>query len=91
MYLVKWVGYDIASNSWEPEDNILDPALLSKFQRTHSAAHQAAMATIAKRKQATAAASTSTNPQQSPAEIQQQDARSNRGGRQITLPVRFQD
>jgi hypothetical protein len=90
MYLVKWVGYQVASNSWEPEDNILDPALLANFQRTHSAAHQAAMATIAKRKQATAAASTNTNAQQSPAEMQQQDDRTNRGGRAIVPPSRFQ-
>ncbi len=90
MYLVKWVGYDILSNSWEPAENILDPALIANFQRTHSAAHQAAMSTIARRKEATAAASTNTYTQQSPAEVQQQDERTNRGGRTIVLPSRFQ-
>jgi uncharacterized membrane protein len=54
--------------------------LLLIFQRTHSAAHQAAIAAIAKAKQAKAAASAAAIDQQSPAEVQQHD-RSNRGGR----------
>jgi hypothetical protein len=61
MYLVKWAWYDASSNSWEPEKNILDPALLAAFQRTHSAAHQAAMAAIAKAKHAKTAASVATH------------------------------
>lgn len=89
-YMVKWVGYEAKFNTWEPEDNILDPALLANFQQNHSAAHQAAMATIAKRKQAKAVASTETHDLQSPAELQQQD-RSSRSGRQSVMPARFQD
>ena len=72
----------------QPGENILDPALLAAFQRTHSAAHQAAMAAIAKAKQAKAAASAATLDQQSPAEVQQHD-RSNRGGRVINTPARY--
>ena len=89
MYLVKWVGHPTASNSWEPEDNILDPALLANFQRNHSASHQAAIATIAKRKEAKALASSDTNVQQSPAELQQQADRSSRSGRVSNVPARF--
>jgi hypothetical protein len=89
MYLVKWVGYDTAFNSWEPEVNILDPALLTCFQQNHCAAHQAAMATIAKRKQANAVSSADVLDEQSPADMQQQD-RSNRSGRPSVLPARFQ-
>ncbi len=89
MYLVKWVGYDAASNSWEPEANILDPALLAAFQRTHSTAHQSAMAAIAKAEQAKAAASAAAIlDQQSPAEVQQ-NHRLNRGGRVINAPARY--
>jgi hypothetical protein len=89
MYLVKWVGYDTALNTWEPEVNILDPALLACFQQNHSSAHQAAMATIAKRKQPKEVSSSDLVEEQSPAEIQQQD-RSTRGGRASVLPFRFQ-
>ena len=31
-YLVKWAGYPKAAATWEPEVNILDPRLLSKFR-----------------------------------------------------------
>ncbi len=75
MYLVKWFGYDAASNSWEHEANIFDPALLAAFQRSHRAApYQSEMAAIAKAKQAKAVASAAaTLDQQSRAEVQQYD------------------
>ncbi len=96
MYLVKWVGFESCDNSWEPEDNILDPALVANFQATHPSAYQAATAAIAKRKQgkdAASAASMMPDPSidQSPAEIQQQSDRSNRLGRQVNPPSRFQE
>ena len=91
VYLVKWAGYDASSNSWEPETNILDPALLAAFHRSHGAEHQAAMAAVANAKQAKAAASTASHvsrDQQSRAEVQQLD-RSNRAGRVIVAPARY--
>jgi hypothetical protein len=94
MYLVKWVGFESCDNSWEPEENILDPALVANFQATQPSAYQAASATIAKRKQGKEAASTAAmvsdqRIDQSPAEIQQQSDRSNRFGRQLHTPARF--
>jgi hypothetical protein len=75
-------------------ENILDPALVANFQATQPSAYQAASATIAKRKQVKEAASTAamvSDPiiDQSPAEIQQQSDRSNRFGRQLNTPARF--
>ena len=32
-YLVKWESYGEAHNSWEPEDHILDPALLTEYNK----------------------------------------------------------
>jgi hypothetical protein len=94
MYLVKWVGFECCDNSWEPEENILDPVLVANFQATQPSAYQAASATIVKRKQGKEAASTAamvSHPsiEQSPAEIQQQADRSNRFGRQLNTPARF--
>jgi hypothetical protein len=96
MYLVKWVGFESCDNSWEPEDNILDPALVARFQVTYPSAYQAATAAIAKLKQGKADASAAAmmpdpSIDQSPAEIQQQSDRSNRLGRQINPPPRFSE
>lgn len=30
-YLIKWKGWSAKWNSWEPQDNILDPWLLQEF------------------------------------------------------------
>jgi hypothetical protein len=30
-FLVKWQGYDASHNSWEPQDNILDPTVLRSY------------------------------------------------------------
>ena len=90
VYLVKWAGYDASSNSWEPETNILDPALLAAFHRSHGAEHQTAMAAVANAKQAKAAASTASHvsrDQQSRAGVQQLDH--NRAGRVIVAPARY--
>jgi hypothetical protein len=74
MYLVKWVGgLECCIYAWEPEDNILDPALVANFLVTQSSAYHAAFTTIAKRKQAKEAASTAADPsiELSTAEIHQ--------------------
>ena len=34
-YLVKWDGFGIEHNSWEPWDNIHAPDLVSEFHRKH--------------------------------------------------------
>jgi hypothetical protein len=89
MYLVKWVGFESCDNSWEPEDNILDPILVANFQAAQPSAYQAACANIAKKKTAAMASDRHPSIEQSPADIQQQSDRSNRFGRQLNTPARF--
>jgi hypothetical protein len=47
---VKWTGYDVSNNTWEPEDHIMDPALINAFKLKFESAYHAAVAEIAKRK-----------------------------------------
>jgi hypothetical protein len=49
-YFVKWTGYDVGNNTWEPEDHIMDPTLIDAFKRNFPSAHRDAVAEIAKRK-----------------------------------------
>ena len=37
-YLVKWAGYGVEHNSWEPWDNLHAPDLVSEFHRKHPGA-----------------------------------------------------
>ena len=32
-YFVKWTGYDVGNNTWEPEDHIMDPALIEAYKQ----------------------------------------------------------
>jgi hypothetical protein len=50
-YFVKWTGYDVSNNTWEPEDHIMDPALINAFKLKFASAYRGAVAEIAKRKQ----------------------------------------
>jgi hypothetical protein len=49
-YFVKWTGYDVSNNTWEPEDHIMDPALITAFKVKYAAAYRDAIAEIDKRK-----------------------------------------
>src|SRR5277367_5734008 len=37
-YLVKWEGYGVKHNSWEPWDNVHAPELIAEFYRKHPGA-----------------------------------------------------
>jgi transposase InsO family protein len=37
-YLIKWKGYDVSHNSWEPRGNIASPDLLADFHRNNPGA-----------------------------------------------------
>src|SRR5271154_1290705 len=37
-YLVKWEGYGVEHNSWEPWDNVHAPELIAEFYRKHPGA-----------------------------------------------------
>lgn len=50
-YFVKWTGYDVSNNTWEPDDHIMDPALINAFKLKFQSAHLAAIAEIAKKRQ----------------------------------------
>ena len=49
-FLLKWSGYDISHNTWEPEEYIMDPALITAFKVKYAAAYRDAIAEIDKRK-----------------------------------------
>jgi hypothetical protein len=48
-FFVKWTGYDVAHNTWEPEDYIMNPILITNFKFNFPAAYNAAIAEISKR------------------------------------------
>jgi hypothetical protein len=48
-FFVKWTGYDVANNTWEPEDYIMNPILITNFKLNFAAAYNAAIAEISKR------------------------------------------
>jgi hypothetical protein len=50
-YFVKWTGYDVGNNTWEPEEHIMDPALINIFKVQFSSAYRDANAEITRRKQ----------------------------------------
>ena len=33
-YLIKWLGYPSAQNTWEPESNVLDTLVLDEYWRS---------------------------------------------------------
>jgi hypothetical protein len=45
-YLVKWEGYGVEHNSWEPWDSVHAPELISDFYRTHPGAARQVRSTI---------------------------------------------
>jgi hypothetical protein len=48
-FFVKWTGNDVANNTWEPEDYIMNPILITNFKLNFPAAYNAAIAEISKR------------------------------------------
>ncbi len=85
-YFVKWTGYDVSNNTWEPEDHIMSPALINAFKLKFSSAYRAAVEEIDKRKQEKARKAT----------IEQELPAANadvysRNGRQIVPPRAHRD
>jgi hypothetical protein len=39
-YFVKWTGYDVSNNTWEPDDHIMDPALIHEIALVDGSAHE---------------------------------------------------
>jgi hypothetical protein len=48
-FYVKWTGFDVSKNTWEPEDYIMNPILITNFKINFPAAYNAAIAEIAKK------------------------------------------
>jgi len=44
-YLLKWIGYPEDENTWEPEDNLDCPDLISKYEDEHRTKTTPAVAT----------------------------------------------
>jgi hypothetical protein len=85
-YFVKWTGYDVSNNTWEPEDHIMDPALITAFKIKFPSAHRDAVAEIAKRK---LEKTRKTSVSEVPAPNQHdREVTLSRMGRQIVAPVR---
>ena len=38
-YMIKWVGYPSADNTWEPEENIFDQRLIDAFETSQKQTH----------------------------------------------------
>jgi hypothetical protein len=48
-FFVKWTGYEVSQNTWEPEDYIMNPILITNFKLNFAAAYNAAIADVSKK------------------------------------------
>ncbi len=82
-FLLKWSVYDASQNTWEPEEYIMDPALITAFKVKYATSYRDAIAEIDKRK--LEKSRKTTNVQEAPANTQRAEVLT-RTGRAIIPP-----